>query len=70
MVTRDGQSAESKGRLKRFAEIFGENMKSESQTSSTALLHAMNEAGLFGWERTIATEAVERGKVEKLLDIA
>jgi hypothetical protein len=64
MVTRDGQSEESRQRLKRFAELYTE--KAESTTN--ALFHAMNEAGLFGLERTIAQEAVERGKVGKLLE--
>lgn len=66
MVSRDGQSKESKSRLKRFAEIY---MAKTSGTAGDAVFHAMNEAGLFGWERTIAQESVERGKVEKLLHL-
>ena len=67
MVTRDAQSKESKSRLKRFAEVY--LAKAESGTTGNAVFHAMNEAGLFGWERTIAQESVERGKVEKLLQL-
>lgn len=67
MVTRDAQSKESKGRLKRFAEIY--LAKVGSGTAGDAVFHAMNEAGLFGWERTIAQESVERDKVEKLLQL-
>ncbi len=68
MVSRDGQSKESKNRLKRFAEVYLAKT-TESDTTGDAVFHAMNEAGLFGWERTIAQESVERGKVEKLLSL-
>ena len=63
MVSRDGQTDESKMRLRRFAEIF----QAKPDSSPEALLHAMNEAGLFGLERTIAQQAVERDKVHTLL---
>lgn len=63
MVTRDGQTEESKLRLRRFAEI----LQAKSDVSPAAVLHAMNEAGLFGLERTIAQQAVERDKVHTLL---
>ena len=63
MVSRDGQTEESKMRLRRFAEI----LQAKSEASPTAVVHAMNEAGLFGLERTIAQQAVERGKVHTLL---
>ena len=66
MVTRDGQSKESKSRLKQFAEVYLAKTM-DSGTTGDAVFHAMNEAGLFGWERTIAEESVERGKVDKLL---
>ncbi len=68
MISRDGQSKESKNRLKRFAEVYLAKMTG-SGTAVEAVFHAMNEAGLFGWERTIAQESVERGKVEKLLHL-
>jgi hypothetical protein len=63
MVSRDGQTEESKMRLRRFAEI----LRAKSDTGPAAVLHAMNEAGLFGLERMIAQQAVERDKVHTLL---
>ncbi|MEP7212908.1 MAG: hypothetical protein ABI791_07525 [Acidobacteriota bacterium] len=63
MVSRDGQTEESKMRLKRFAEI----LQAKADGGPGAVLHAMNEAGLFGLERTIAQQAVERDKVHTLL---
>ena len=51
-------------RLRRFAEI----LQAKADTSPGAVVHAMNEAGLFGLERTIAQQAVERDKVHTLLN--
>lgn len=68
MVLRDGQSKESKNRLKRFAVVYLAKT-TESGATVEAVFHAMNEAGLFGWERTIAQESVERGKVDRLLHL-